>query len=508
MSDLFRRTKIIATLGPASESPEVLERLIRAGADVVRLNFSHGTADEHRLRAERVRAIAARLNRHVAILADLQGPKIRVERFKDDRKIHLAVGQKFALDTSFPFDQGDETQVGCSYEALPRDVRPGDTLLLNDGLIVMQVDEVVGTRVHCTVTVAGVLSNRKGINKLGGGLSAPALTDKDKEDLKTAVSIGADYLAISFPRSRHDMEEARNMLRALGSDMGLVAKVERAEAILEGTIEGIVEASDVIMVARGDLGVEIGDARLPHVQKQLIRLARTYNKVAITATQMMESMINNPVPTRAEVSDVANAVFDGTDAVMLSAETASGDYPDLAVKAMAQVCLEAEKYPREKSKHRLHERFNQIDETIALSAMYAANHLEVRAIGALTETGSTPLWMSRISSGIPIYALTAHEKTCRRVCLYRGVYPISFNAHGIHDHAVLNRAIIEQFLQRALVSEDDTIILTKGDLMGTQGGTNAMKIANIRQILSAAPEDWRSQSDAPISPTFPDEAHS
>jgi len=496
MSKVFRRTKIIATLGPASESPEVLEKVLKAGADVVRLNFSHGTADEHRARAERVREISKRLHRHVAILADLQGPKIRVARFKDNRKVMLQVGQKFDLDTSHPADAGDETQVGCCYEALPRDVGKGDVLLLNDGLIVMQVDDVVGTRVKCTVTVGGVLSNHKGINKQGGGLSAPALTEKDKEDLKTAVEIGADYLAISFPRSREDMDEARRMLDELGSDMGLVAKVERAEAILEGTIEGIIEASDAIMVARGDLGVEIGDARLPHVQKHLIKLARTYNKVAITATQMMESMINNPVPTRAEVSDVANAVFDGTDAVMLSAETASGDYPELAVKAMAQVCLEAEKYPREKSKHRLHERFERIDETIALSAMYAANHLDVRAIGSLTETGSTPLWMSRISSGIPIYAFTGHEKTCRRVTLFRGVYPISFNPVGIVDHAVLNRAIVEEFMRRGLVDADDIIIITKGDLMGSQGGTNAMKIASIKEILGAAPDDWKEHCPA------------
>lgn len=493
MNKAFRRTKIIATLGPASESPEVLEKVLRAGADVVRLNFSHGTADEHRARAELVRSISKRLRRHVAILADLQGPKIRVARFKDNRKILLENGQKFDLDTSFPADQGDETQVGCSYEPLPRDVKPGDTLLLNDGLIQMVVDRVDGTRVKCTVTVGGVLSNHKGINKLGGGLSAPALTEKDKEDLKTAVDIGADYLAISFPRSREDMEEARKMLKDLGSDMGLVAKVERAEAIEEGTIEGIVEASDCIMVARGDLGVEIGDARLPHVQKLLIRLARTYNKVAITATQMMESMINNPVPTRAEVSDVANAVFDGTDAVMLSAETASGDFPDLAVEAMARVCVEAERYPREKSKHRLHERFENIDETIALSAMYAANHLEVRAIGALTETGTTPLWMSRISSGIPIYALTSHERTCRRVTIFRGVYPISFNPEGIQDHAILNRAIVEEFIERGLVEASDRIILTKGDLIGSRGGTNAVKIASIADVIAAVPDDWQSQ---------------
>jgi pyruvate kinase len=491
MNRVFRRTKIIATLGPASESPEMLEKILKAGTDVVRLNFSHGTPDEHRARAERVREISKRLKRHVAILADLQGPKIRITRFKDNRKVTLKVGQKFDLDVALPVDAGDETQVGCCYEALPRDVKPGDILLLNDGLIELRVDSVVGTRVCCTVIIGGVLSNNKGINKQGGGLSAPALTDKDKEDLKTAVAIGADYLAISFPRSREDMEEARELLRQAGSDMGLVAKVERAEAILEGTLEGIIEASDAIMVARGDLGVEIGDARLPHVQKHLIRLARTYNKVAITATQMMESMIENPQPTRAEVSDVANAVFDGTDAVMLSAETASGNFPDRAVAAMARVCVEAEKYPRQPSSHRLHERFHRIDEAIALSAMYIANHLEVRAIGALTETGSTALWMSRISSGIPIFALISNEKVCRRVTLYRGVYPISFDATGISDHAVLNRAIVEDFLNRQLVGDHDRIILTKGDLIGKPGGTNALKIASVAEVLAAAPENWK-----------------
>jgi pyruvate kinase len=469
----------------------MLEKILRAGADVIRLNFSHGTADEHRIRAERVREISARLNRHVAILADLQGPKIRVARFKDGRKVTLVRGQKFDLDIALPPDEGDEHQVGCDYQELPRDVKAGDLLLLNDGLVAMLVDSVVDTRISCTVTVGGVLSNHKGINKQGGGLSAPALTDKDKEDLKTAVEIGADYLAISFPRSKDDMLEARQLLKQAGSDMGLVAKVERAEAIEDGTIEGIVQASDVIMVARGDLGVEIGDARLPHVQKLLITLARSYNKVAITATQMMESMINNPQPTRAEVSDVANAVFDGTDAVMLSAETAAGEYPDLAVEAMARVCLEAEKYPRERSKHRLHENFERTDETVAMAAMYAANHLGVRAIGALTETGNTPLWMSRISSGIPIFALTSHQKTCRRVTMFRGVYPISFNEKGIPDHAVLNRAIVEEFLRRKLVEPEDRIILTKGDLTGRTGGTNALKIARVMEVLDAAPGNWK-----------------
>lgn len=493
MTQQIRRTKIIATLGPASESPEVLEKILRNGADVIRLNFSHGTADEHRARAELVRSISKKLNRHVAILADLQGPKIRIAKFKDNRKVNLVIGQKFDLDTALPNDAGDETQVGCVYEPLPRDVKSGDILILNDGLIELQVDSIVGTRVHCTVTIGGILSNNKGINKQGGGLSAPALTDKDKEDLKTAVAIKADYLAVSFPRHRADMDEARELLRQAGSDMGIVAKVERAEAIEPGVIEGIIDASDAIMVARGDLGVEIGDARLPQVQKRLIRLARQYDKVAITATQMMESMITSPMPTRAEVSDVANAVFDGTDAVMLSAETAAGDFPDRAVETMARVCIEAEKYPRERVGDRTRDQFSRIDEAISLSAMYIANHLPVRAIGALTETGTTTLWMSRISSGIPIFALTSHEDVCRRVVLYRGVYPISFNEKGISEHAILNRAIVEEFINRGLVEMEDMVILTKGDLTGEAGGTNALKIAKVTEVLAAAPKNWQEQ---------------
>lgn len=483
---IFRRTKIIATLGPASESPEVLEKILRDGADVVRLNFSHGLAEEHQARAMLVREISARLKRHVAILADLQGPKIRIARFKDNVKVQLREGQPFDLDIALAEDAGDQFQVGCSYEALPRDVKAGDVLLLNDGLIELKVQSVEGSRVKTIVTIPGVLSNHKGINKLGGGLSAPALTDKDREDLRTAVQIGADYLAISFPRTHYDIHEARELLRQQGSDMGIVAKIERAEAIRDGVIEAIIDASDAIMVARGDLGVEIGDALLPHEQKRLIRLARSRNKVVITATQMMESMIENPQPTRAEVSDVANAVIDGTDAVMLSAETASGKFPDRAVAAMARVCLEAEKYPRTRqSDHRIDEKFKKIDEAIAMSAMYIANHLPVTAIGALTETGSTALWMSRISSGIPIFALTSHEKVCRRVTLLRGVYPISFNEKGISEHAVLNRAIAQEFLSRKVVTEDDMVILTKGDLTGLTGGTNALKIARIRDVLAA-----------------------
>ncbi|MFO1418266.1 MAG: pyruvate kinase [Methylotetracoccus sp.] len=484
----IRRTKILATLGPATEDPKILDSVLRAGADVVRLNFSHGTPEEHRARAELVRKISRELNRHVAILADLQGPKIRIARFKGNGKILLKEDEPFDIDPSFPPDDGDQTQVGCSYQELPNDVTAGDVLLLNDGLIELAVDSVRGTRIHCRVVIGGELSNHKGINKKGGGLSASALTDKDRADLKTAVSIGADFLAISFPRSADDIREARELLRQAGGDAGIVAKIERAEALLPGVIEAIIDESDAIMVARGDLGVEIGDAQLPGVQKDLISMARARNCVVITATQMMESMIYNPQPTRAEVFDVANAVIDGTDAVMLSAETASGKFPDRAVAAMHRVCIEAEKNPRTlHSDHRIDEHFERIDEAIAMSSMYIANHLDVRAIGALTETGSTPLWMSRISSGIPIFALTPHEKVCRRMTLFRGVYPISFH-HETLDHAVLNRAIVEEFLRRNLVSSDDLVILTKGDLTGVKGGTNALKISRITDVLAAAPE--------------------
>ncbi|WP_236102022.1 pyruvate kinase [Methylotetracoccus oryzae] len=484
----MRRTKIIATLGPATDEPAALRSVLEAGVDVVRLNFSHGTPEQHLRRANLVRQFAEELGRHIGILVDLQGPKIRIARFSGDRKIQLEPGAPFAIDPALPADSGDDTQVGCCYEELPTDVKAGDSLLLNDGLIELEVESVKGSRVACRVVIGGELSNHKGINKKGGGLSASALTDKDRADILTAVEIGADYLAISFPRTADDVREARSLLRKAGGDAAIVSKIERAEALHPGVIEEIIDVSDAIMVARGDLGVEIGDAQLPWVQKQLIGMARARNRVVITATQMMESMIQNPQPTRAEVFDVANAVIDGTDAVMLSAETASGRFPDRAVAAMDRVCLEAEKHPRARqSDHRIDEHFHRIDEAIAMSAMYAANHTKVCAIGALTETGSTPLWMSRISSGIPIFALTPHERTCRKVALFRGVYPISFH-HDTSDHAELNRAIVEQLMALGVAKPDDLVILTKGDLTGVKGGTNAMKIARISEVLAAAPQ--------------------
>ncbi len=473
---MLRRTKIVATLGPATDDPKVIDRLIQAGVDVVRLNFSHGTAEEHITRAETVRDRARAHGRQVGVLADLQGPKIRIDRFKDG-PITLGEGDTFILDADLSPDAGNQERVGIAYKNLPNDVGRGDNLLLDDGRLVFWVEEVKGNQIICKVVTGGVLSDRKGINRQGGGLSAPALTEKDKEDIKTAAKLQADYIAVSFPRSAADINEARELLHAAGGFGGICAKIERSEAL--EALEEIIAASDVVMIARGDLGVEIGDAALPPVQKHIIQLTRNMNRVVITATQMMESMITNQIPTRAEVFDVANAVFDGTDAVMLSAETASGKYPDKAVAAMDRICREAEKQRIVKeSDHRLNTRFGRIDEAIAMASMYTANHLGVKAIASLTESGATPLWMSRISSSIPIYALTEVVETRRKVTLYRGVYPVSFNISSTVT-AEVNAEAIEEMRRRGVVRDGDLVIITKGDLVGHRGGTNSLKIVRV-----------------------------
>ncbi|MCM2130536.1 pyruvate kinase [Larsenimonas rhizosphaerae] len=480
LHDPIRRTKIVATLGPASDEPGVLDAMVKAGVDVVRLNFSHGSADDHRQRAEAVREAAARHHRNVAILGDLQGPKIRIARFKDG-PVTVQDNDKFVIDISLGRDEGDQHQVGCDYEQLADDVTSGDVLLLDDGRVVFEVESVEGSKINCRVQVGGKLSNNKGINKQGGGLSASALTDKDKEDMKTAISIDVDYLAVSFPRSGEDMKLARQLLGEEGKHIALVAKVERAEAVNdEATLDGIIIASDAVMVARGDLGVEIGDAQLIGVQKRMIARARQLNRSVITATQMMESMIESPLPTRAEVFDVANAVLDGTDAVMLSAETAAGKFPVETIEAMNRLCLGAERErAAQESKHRMNEGFTRIDETVALSAMYAANHLKgVAAIACLTETGYTPLLASRIRSGLPIIALSGHKRTLRRMALYRGVTPILFDTDDMPNSEVNKRAISE-IESRNIASEGDYVILTRGDHINAQGGTNSMKIVQI-----------------------------
>jgi pyruvate kinase len=471
-----RRTKIVATLGPATDTRETMEALIRAGVDVVRLNFSHGEPGEHERRLALVREAAATVGKDVGVLGDLQGPKIRIEKFKT-KKVTLKDGQRFTFDAELGDDDGDETQVGLTYKDLPKDVKTGDKLVLGDGEISMHVIEVFGSRIICTVENGGEVSNHKGINRQGGGLSAGALTDKDHEDIRLAAKLGVDYLAVSFPRDASDIEQTRILLNAAGSRAGIVAKIERSEAITN--LDSIILASDAVMIARGDLAVEIGDAELPGVQKHIVHRARDLNRTVITATQMMESMIHSPVPTRAEVLDVANAVMDGTDAVMLSGETATGKYPVKTVEAMARVCIGAEKHRlTQRSGPRVLKHFKSVDEAIAMAVMYTANHMDVKAIIALTESGSTALWMSRTSSGIPIYAMTRHETTRRRVTLCRGVYPVAFDVmHTDPDHVLKDAA--EELKRQRIVINGDYVICTKGEFSGITGGTNSLKIVRV-----------------------------
>jgi pyruvate kinase len=487
--NMLRRTKIVVTLGPSIDDPEVLKRVILSGATVFRANFSHGSIEMHEKRIEMVRQIANENGIIVAILVDLQGPKIRIARFKN-KKIQLEEGQTFILDTLLGDDEGTEETVSLDYKDLPNDVRAGDTLLLDDGRIVMEVESTNATRICCKVTVGGELSNNKGINRLGGGLSAAALTDKDRADIKEAVRLEADYIAISFPRNSDDVKEARVLLRAAGGHAGIISKIERAEAVTH--IVEIIKASDAVMVARGDLGVELGDAELPSVQKLIIRTARSLSKPVITATQMLESMTYNTIPTRAEVSDVANAVLDGTDAVMLSGETAVGKYPDKAVAAMDRICLSAEKTLTAKAaRQRVDSAFRYVDEAIAMATMYTANHLDIKAIIALTESGTTPLWMSRVKSNIPIYALSRHATTQRRMALYRDVYPIPFDATHL-DRRVLNQSAVEELKKRDILKDGDLVIITKGDLIGVHGRTNAMKIFTVGSLPYVVPNDGKS----------------
>jgi pyruvate kinase len=472
----LRRTKIVVTLGPSLDSPEMLERVILAGAVVFRANFSHGETSMHEARINMVREIAAKHEKTVAILVDLQGPKIRIGRFKN-KKIVLQEGQPFLLDTKMDENAGDEHAVSLAYQDLPRDVRKNDTLLLDDGRLVFKVVNVEPSKVFCEVVVGGELSNNKGINRLGGGLSAAALTEKDRIDIKDAVRLGADYIAVSFPRHADDIKEARILLKAAGGNPGIIAKIERAEAI--HNLDEIIQASDAVMIARGDLGVEIGDAELPAMQKKIIKASRLHNKPVITATQMLETMIHNTIPTRAEVSDVANAVIDGTDAVMLSGETAVGLYPDKAVAAMDRICLSAEKHDSfSLVRQRAQQHLKYVDEAIAMATMYTANHLDIKAIIALTESGTTPLLMSRVNSNIPVYGLSRHAATLRRMTLYRGVYPIPFDATPI-DRRSLNQASISELQNRKILKQGDLVIITKGDLIGVHGRTNSLKIVTV-----------------------------
>jgi pyruvate kinase len=475
---MTRATKIVATLGPASSDPQVLENLLRAGVDVVRLNFSHGKAQDHIDRATLVRETAARVGKPVALMADLQGPKIRVGKFVDG-KVMLVAGQPFVLDAQRT-EPGDLSAVGLDYKELPRDVKPGDKLLLNDGLIVLVVEAVRGEQVHTVVKIGGELSNNKGINKAGGGLTAPALTAKDMEDIKTAMTFQCEYLAVSFPKSATDMEMARQLANVAGEAYrhkpAMIAKIERSEAIPQ--LENILKASDGIMVARGDLAVEVGNAAVPALQKRMIRMAREMDKVVITATQMMESMILAPVPTRAEVSDVANAVLDGTDAVMLSAETAAGKYPVETVEQMHLIALEAERAEDvQLDSDFVNKQFGRIDQSIAMGALFTAHHLGCKAIIALTESGSTALWMSRHNIKVPIYALTTKAQSERKMALYRNVRPILMPSFSDRDQAL--QAAEKLLCERGVLMPGDTYAITCGEPMGYPGGTNMLKVCRV-----------------------------
>ncbi|MDA8415773.1 MAG: pyruvate kinase [Betaproteobacteria bacterium] len=471
---MLRRTKIVATLGPSSTSPEVLERMILAGMDMARLNFSHGTEDDHRSRVETIRTLAKKLGRTVGILGDLQGPKIRVGKFQEG-KILLKAGDTFILDAQCPL--GNQDRVGLDYKELPHDVQSGDALLLDDGKIELEVLKVFGNEVHTRVIQGGILSNNKGINRRGGGLTAPALTDKDREDIILAAKLKVDYLAVSFPRSGADMNQARALLVAAGGTAQLQAKIERAEAI--DALEDIIAASDSIMVARGDLAVEVGDAAVPALQKRMIRLARQMNKTVITATQMMESMISSPVPTRAEVSDVANAVLDGTDAVMLSAESAAGQFPVESIAAMARICAEAEKQESQPIVERQTRMpVDRIETAVARAVIHTSHHLPVKAVAALTQSGTTALLISRADTHVPIYAMTPTPETQQRVTLYRGVYPVAFH----HTHLEPEAVIIEAealLLKQGAVKPGDLMLLTMGEPIGKAGGTNTLKILRV-----------------------------
>ncbi len=477
---VLRHTKIIATLGPATDSEQIMSKLIDAGIDLVRLNFSHSPYEENAWRVKTLRKLSRQKNYEVGVLGDLQGAKIRIGAFKNGT-IELGVGERFCIDTKLPIDQGDYVAVGTTYKNLGNDVSSGDTLLIDDGRIVLEILDVVEGRINCEVIVGGQLNSNKGINRQGGGLAAATLTQKDHQDIRNAVKLDVDYLAVSFPRSAEDVRLAKKLFADAGGNAGIIAKIERVEAL--NAIDEILDECDAIMIGRGDLGVEIGDAEVPGMQKLLIDKAHDKNRVAITATQMMESMIYSPIPTRAEVSDTANAVLDGTDAVMLSGETAVGKYPVQAVKAMSRVCLASERRGLKKMPdHRMRAHFGRVDEAIAMSAMYIANHLDIEAIAALTESGFTALWMSRINSAIPIYALTRHEKTLRKVTLYKGVYPASLELLG-RGHVEVNKDAIDVLLKCGVVHNDDLVIITKGDLTGVQGGTNVLKIVRVGHLI-------------------------
>ena len=478
-----RRTRIVATLGPATDPPEILEAVLRAGVDVVRLNFSHGDPSAQVARGEAVRAMALKIGREIGILADLPGPKIRVETFAEG-KVALKSGNRFDLVARLDAPPGDATQVGVSYLELPGDVVPGDVLLLDDGVVQLEVTAVEGERIVTTVLNDCFLSNRKGLNKQGGGLSLGAITEKDRELIAIAAGMNVDFIAVSFCRNAEDMNEARRVAKAHGSSAALVAKIERAEAI-ENLTE-IVDASDVVMVARGDLGVEIGDAELPGLQKKIIREAVAREKVVITATQMLQSMVDSPIPTRAEVLDVANAVIDGTDAVMLSQESAAGSWPVKAVEAMARICAGAEKqFVADTDFEAARRGLERADQAIAMATMFLSEHIGVRAVVAMTESGGTARFLSRFRSSVPIFAFSRHAPARRKMALMRDVFPMDYDSRGQTPREAA-RGSIRLLVDAGLLQPGDRVVFTSGEHMETRGATNTLRLLEIGEDGRAA----------------------
>lgn len=476
MFERQRRTKILATLGPATDPPGVLEDLFRAGVNVVRLNFSHGDPSGQARRAADVRAAAQRVGVEVGILADLPGPKIRIDRFADG-KVQLKAGERFDLVADANAAPGDTTQIGVTYLGLPQDVSAGDVLLLDDGLMQLKVTEVQGQRIVTEVLNDGVLSDRKGLNKQGGGLSLGALTERDRELIGIVARIGVDFIAVSFCRNAQDMNDARDIARRHGCDAALVSKIERTEAI--ENLEEIVDASDVVMVARGDLGVEIGDAELPGLQKKIIKAALAQNKVVITATQMLQSMVESPIPTRAEVLDVANSVIDGTDAVMLSAETAAGAWPVKAVEAMARICLGAERqFQTDTDFGASPNNLERADQAIAMATMFVSQHIGVRAIVAMTESGGSARYLSRFRAKAPIFAITRHDGARRQMALMRDVFPINFDSRGLTPREAA-RGSIRLLVEAELLEPGDRVVFTSGEHMETHGATNTLRLLEV-----------------------------
>lgn len=471
-----RRTKIVATLGPASSSAGVIGKLIESGVDVFRMNFSHGNHEQHTFNIKTVRAEAEKRHRHIGILGDLQGPKIRIGDLQEDSKL-LKEQQRLVLTLDESTADSKRDRIHVTYQLLPSSVVADDLLLLDDGRIRLRVDGVENNDVHCTVIQAGKLSSRKGINRLGGGLAADAITTKDLDDLQCIIDNQLEYVAVSFPCHGDDLLPVKKALAEAKSTAKIIAKIERAEVVEnDENLLGIIDAADGVMVARGDLGVEIGDAQLIGVQKKIIQFARMANKPVITATQMMESMITEPVPTRAEVFDVANAVLDGTDAVMLSGETAMGRFPDKVVAAMSDTALGAEKHPTmSQSNYRVEQVFGDVNECIAMATMYAANHQHgLAAIVCLTESGITPLMASRIHSNLPIYGISRNRETCRRMALYRGVIPLFFDVTTTYESVW--QSALKLVAEAGSIVVGDRVAITAGDLAGEGGSTNTLKI--------------------------------